>query len=155
MDKTGCSSSVDYSDYDHSLPMVEVTSVSISCSLFVWTISAFVTPHIYIIDSLYILESRSLFSSFVYLSCFWISLSFYHYCGHRLCETFASFSYFCLPFWNLCSLYLTILPELLTSTCPFHSLFSRLFTVFFLYFPLTFWNLSCLTSSIPPAFNYH
>ena len=40
---------------------------------------------------LFLLKSWSPFSSFVYLSCFWISLSFYHDCGLRLCDSFLCF----------------------------------------------------------------
>ena len=91
---------------------------------------------------LFHLESLSPFSSFVYLSCFWIFLSFNHDCELRLCETFAFFFYFHLSFLNLGHLY---------STIRFHLLFSAILIVpFCLLFCTLSFLLHRLSSSIPP-----
>ena len=92
-----------------------------SLALFLSELSQHLLPPTFTLLTLYIFLSHGVSSPPLSTSPASESLCLSHYCGHRLCETFASFSYFCLPFWNLCSIftwrfYQTYLPPLAHST---------------------------------------
>ncbi len=128
-------------DSYNSLHLKKVAPVSLSCSLFFFFPQLF---HFFISHlSFSALSSRwSPFSSIVYLSCYWIFLSFYHDCWLRLCETLPSFSTFTFLFETFFEVFTQF-----DSTC-----FLQLIVSFCLLFrTFSFFLLHRLSSSIPPA----